>query len=183
MKYLPKLFLGLLLIAISILTLTQAVRLVQPIPVVMDFPCEGEEDARQKGLDADTRIAYCLSFWPFNMGGGGIYAVGTSDQDQASVEGLRFRPEGQTLYVDNRPLDVNVRYKTVKWNWTASRNPWLIVTNRFEIKNQGLIAASANESPDILFISGDVYQGWLPNPLGLIMILAGMVLILRDLRT
>jgi hypothetical protein len=56
------------------------------------------------------------------------------------------------------------------------------MTNRFEIKNDGLISASSNEPPDVLFISGDVQQGWYPNPLGLVMLAAGMVLMLRELR-
>ena len=53
----------------------------------------------------------------------------------------------------------------------------MILTNRFEIRNRGLIPA------DVLFISGDVQQGWVPNPLGLILILAGMVLLLREFKT
>jgi hypothetical protein len=131
-------------------------------------------------MNANTRLAYCLSFWPFNMGGGGIYALGTSDQEEARVSGLRFRREGETLYVNNRPLRLSDRYETVRW--TMQRNPWLILTNRFEIKNEGLISVSADQPPDVLFISGDVQQGWIPNPLGLVMLFAGMVLILRELR-
>ena len=180
MKSLPKLLLGILLVVISIITLVQAVDNVQPIPVVMDFPCSGEEDIRQEGMDADTRLAYCISFWPFNMRGGGIFAVGTSDQDEAQISGLRFRREGETLYVNNRRLNISNRYETVRWS--ASRNPWLILTNRFEIKNSGLISADSTSPPDVLFISGDVQQGWSPNPLGLVMLAAGMVLILRELR-
>ncbi len=180
MKALPKLLLGVLLVVLSIITLVQAVDNVQPIPVVMDFPCSGEESIRQEGMDASTRMAYCISFWPFNMRGGGIFALGTSDQDEARVSGLQLRREGETLYVNNRLVDVNVRYETVRWSVT--RNPWLILTNRFEVRNGGLIAASANATPDVLFISGDVHQGWTPNPLGLVMLAAGMILVLRPLR-
>lgn len=180
MLSLPKLLLGILLVVLSIITLVQAVGNIQPLPVVMDFPCSGEEDVRQQGMNASTRIAYCISFWPFNMRGGGIFALGTSDQDEARVGGLRFRREGETLYVDNRPLDSGVHYETVRWSVT--RNPWLILTNRFEIRNDGWIAASSGAAPDVLFISGDVFQGWMPNPLGLVMLAAGMILILRQLR-
>ena len=177
---LPKLLLGILLVVLSIITLVQAVRNVQPIPVVMDFPCSGEEDVRQQGMNASTQLAYCISFWPFNMNGGGILAVGTSDQDETQVSGLRLRREGETLYVNNRPLDRGVHYETVRWSVT--RNPWLILTNRFEIRNDGLIADSSGMTPDVLFISGDVFQGWMPNPLGLVMLAAGMILVLRQLR-
>ena len=181
MKFSSKQFLGVLFIAASLLTLPQAIRQVRPVPVVMDFPCEGEEDVRQEGMTTETRMAYCLSLWPFNMGGGGIYALGTSSQDEATLPGLHFRREGQTLFVNNRPLDINGRYETVRW--TATRNPWVILTNRFEIRNRGLIPAVSTAPADVLFISGDVHQGWVPNPLGLILILAGMVLFLREFKT
>ncbi|HLF88149.1 MAG TPA: hypothetical protein VI451_04335 [Anaerolineales bacterium] len=180
MRLSSKQILGILLIVISVVTLVQAVRQVRPLPYTIDFPCFADEDVRREGLNANTRLAYCLSFWPFNVGGGGIYALGTSDQDEARVGGLRFRREGGTLYVNNRPVDVGVRYETVRW--TASRNPWLILTDRFEIRNAGLISASSTAPPNVLFISGDVHQGWLPNPLGFIMIFAGMLLVLREFR-
>lgn len=180
MKFSSKQFLGVLFLAASVLTLPQAIRQVQPVPVVMDFPCEADQDVRQEGMDASTRIAYCLSLWPFNMGGGGIFALGTSDQDEAQVSGLHFRRDGQMLYVNNRPVDVGVRYETTRWR--ATRNPWVILTNRFEVRNRGLISADSIAPANVLFISGDVHEGWIPNPLGLILILAGMVLILREFK-
>lgn len=172
----PKHLLGVFLIALSVLTLPQAIRQVLPLPVTIDFPCFGDEDARQEGMDSGTRIAYCLSFWPLNVGGGGIFAVGTSDQDEASVGGLRFRRDGETLYVNDRRVDPGGLYETVRWS--TPRNPWLIPTNRFQIRNGGLISADRFAPPEVLFISGDVHAGWLPNPLGLVMILAGLVMVL-----
>ena len=59
----------------------------------------------------------------------------------------------------------------------------MILTNRFEIRNRGLIPADSAAPVDVLFISGDVQQGWVPNPLGLILLLAGMVLLLREFKT
>jgi hypothetical protein len=64
----------------------------------------------------------------------------------------------------------------------ARRNPWVILTNRFEVRNRGLIAADSIAPAHVLFISGGVHEGWIPSPLGLILILAGMVLILRELK-
>jgi hypothetical protein len=180
MLSLPKLLLGVLLVVLSIITLVQAVGNIQPLPVVMDFPCSGEEDVGQESMNASTRMAYCISVWPFNMRGGGIFAQGTSDQDEAQIGGLRFRREGETLYVNNHPLDSGVHYEIIRW--TVTRNPWLILTNRFEIRNDGLIAAFSGTGPDVLFISGDVFQGWMPNPLGLVILAAGMILVLRQLR-
>ena len=181
MKFSSKQFLGVLFLAASLLTLPQAIRQVQPVPVVMDFPCEADQDVRQEGMDASTRIAYCLSLWPFNMGGGGIYALGISPQDEAAVTGLHFRRDGQMLYINNHPVDLHVRYETVRW--TATRNPWIILTNRFEVRNEGLISFDSIAPPDVLFISGDVHQGWLPSPLGLILIFVGMLLILREFKS
>jgi hypothetical protein len=45
-----------------------------------------------------------------------------------------------------------------------------------------LIPADPIAPADVLFIAGDVQQGWVPNPLGLILILAGMVLLLREFK-
>ena len=180
MKFSSKQFLGVLFIAASVLTLPQAIRRVLPVPVVMDFPCEGEQDVHQEGMDAGTRIAYCLSLWPFNMGGGGIYALGISNEEEASVTGLHFRREGETLYVNNRQVHSGGLYETVRW--TATRNPWVILTNRFEVRNAGLISFDSSAPPDVLFISGDVYQGWVLNPLGFILLFAGMLLVLRELK-
>jgi hypothetical protein len=181
MKFSSKQFLGILFLAASLLTLPQAIRQVQPIPVVMDFPCEADQDVRQEGMDASTRIAYCLSLWPFNMGGGGIYALGISSQDEAAVTGLHFRRDGQMLYVNNHPVDIHGRYETMRW--IATRNPWIILTNRLEVRNEGLISFDSIAPADVLFISGDVQQGWLPSPLGLILIFVGMLLILREFKS
>lgn len=180
MKFSSKQFLGVLFIAASVLTLPQAIRQIQPIPVIMDFPCEGDQDVHQEGMDASTRIAYCLSLWPFNMGGGGIYALGTSSENEAAVTGLHFRREGETLYVNSRQVHTGGLYETVRW--TATRNPWVILTNRFEVRNEGLISFDSIAAPDVLFISGDVQQGWVPNPLGLILLFAGMLLLLRGFK-
>ena len=78
-------------------------------------------------------------------------------------------------------MDIHVRYETVRW--TATRNPWIILTNRFEVRNEGLISFDSIAPPDVLFISGDVQQGWLPSPLGLILIFVGMLLILREFKS
>jgi hypothetical protein len=69
-------------------------------------------------------------------------------------------------------------YETVQWS--AVRNPWIIYQDRVEIRNDGLISVDLSAPPDVLFISGDIHKGWLPNPLGLLMLLGGMVLILRQ---
>jgi hypothetical protein len=181
MKFSSKQFLGVLFIAASVLTLPQAIRQVLPVPVVMDFPCEADQDIRQEGMDASTRIAYCLSLWPFNMGGGGIYALGISNEEEVSVTGLHFRRDGETLYVNNRVVHTGGLYETVRW--TATRNPWVILTNHFEVRNEGLVSFDSIAPPDVLFISGDVHQGWVFSPLGFLLLLAGMVLLLREFKT
>jgi len=180
MKFSSKQFLGVLFVAASVLTLPQAVRQVVKLPYSIGFPCAGDQDVRQ-GMDAGTRIAFCLSFWPFNVDGGGIYAAGTSSQDEAAVTGLHFRRDGETLFVNSHPVHTGGFYETVRW--TATRNPWVILTNRFEVRNEGLISFDSIAPADVLFISGDVQQGWVPSPLGLILLFAGMLLILREFKT
>lgn len=178
MDPLPKRLFGIFLVILAIFTLVQAVRQVVQLPYTLASPCLGDENIREEGMDAGTRIAYCLSFWPFNMNGGGVYALGTSNQDEASVVRLRFRRDGELLYVNSRPVHVGGVYKTIQWSLIG--NPWLIYRDHLEIRNEGLISVDSVAAPDVLFISGDVQKGWLPSPIGFIMLIAGMVLLLRQ---
>lgn len=159
---------GLPLILLSLLALARAVQQVQPQDNAVDFPCSGDYDVRQEGMNARTRIAYCLSSWPFEYNGGTIYALGTSEQDETTVGRIHFRREGQMLYVNRHPVSSGGMYETVRYSLT--RNPWILFTYRFEIRNNGLIPAGSNAPPSVLFIHGDVYKGWRPNPLGLLLL-------------
>jgi hypothetical protein len=176
--------LGPLIIVLSLLALARAAGQIQAAQlqaksIAIDFPCSGDYDIREQGMNVKTRIAYCFSYWPFEYYGGTIYALGMSEQDKATVMKIRFRREGQMLYVNNHPVDIGEMYETVQYSLT--NNPWLLFTYRFEIGNNGLISADLTAPPSVLFISGDVYKGWKPNPLGLIILGIGIGLVFLKL--
>jgi hypothetical protein len=170
MKPSSKHTLGVILIVISVLALVIGFCQIVPIGFV-DFPCF-DDQVRQQEISSDTHIVYCISVWPLQaISGGAIYDEGTSNQDETKVRDLNLRRDEQTLFVNNHPINPNEVYKTVLW--TASINPWLIFTNRFEIKNEGITSMGSNAPSNVLYVSGDVYEGWLPNPLGFIILGSG----------
>jgi hypothetical protein len=180
MKLLANQLVGFLIIVLSLLALALAARQIQAAQlqattIAIDFPCSGEYDVRQEGMNVKTRIAYCLSSWPFEYSGGTIYALGTSEQDKVTARTMRFRRDDQMLYVGNHPVNIGEKYETVRFS--LPNNPWLLFTYRFEIRNNGLISADLIAPPSVLFISGDVHKGWSPNPLGLVLLGIGIWLV------
>ena len=171
MKPSSKRTLGIILIVISVLTLAVAFCQIVPIGFV-DFPCF-DKQVLLRDIDPDTRMVYCISIWPLRaISGGAIYDIGTSNQDEATVGELNLRRDEQTLFVNNRPINAGEVYKTV--HWTPSINPWLIFSSHFEIKNEGLTLIGSAASANVLYVSGDVHEGWFPNPLGLIIFVSGI---------
>ena len=169
MKPSSKKSLGIVLLVISVLALAIAFCQIVRIGFV-DFPCF-DEQVRQQEISSDTRIVYCVSIWPRQaISGGAIYDDGTSNQDEIKVRDLNLRRDEQILFVNNHSINPNESYKMVLWS--ASINPWLIFTNSFEIKNEGITSMGSNVP--VLYVSGDVHEGWLPNPLGLIILGVGI---------
>lgn len=169
-----KRIIGLLLICISILALSVAFCQVVPLGYA-DFPCF-EKFIFLENVKPDTRIIYCISFWSYRaISGGGVYDSGASKQDEIKTDDFVFRRNKDVLYVNNETINPGEIYK--KTHWAASINPWLIFTQRFEIKNEGVESKNAESPVDVLYISGDVYEGWMPNPLGLIMLGSGVWLL------
>jgi hypothetical protein len=178
MKPSSKRAVSVLLIILSLLTLAIAVFQIVPTFLV-DFPCMGPDEwGYPQDITQDTRIGYCISLYPLKaISGGGIYASGSSDQDEITVGELVFRREDEILYVYGQTLQPGEMYKTTLWRLSA--NPWLIFTTRFEIRNDGIMPTESSASPNMLFVSGDASEGWLPSPLGLIMLVGGIWLFAR----
>ena len=159
---------------IILCVLSLAIGFCQIVPLgFVDFPCF-DEMVRQQEIDSDTRIVYCISIWPRQaISGGAIYGEGTSNQNEVTVRELSFKRSGQTLFVNNHALNTGEVYKTTKW--TLSISPWVLFTRRFEITNEGLFTPSEASTPtDVLYVSGNVYEGWLINPLGLLILGCGI---------
>ncbi|MCS6883624.1 MAG: hypothetical protein NZU74_20040 [Chloroflexaceae bacterium] len=172
-----KFSLGIILIVISVVLLVIAIYQVTPTMAV-DFPCQA---GLVPDVRPDTRIAYCVSLWPLEaFSGGGVYALGATDQDEITVGMLKLERQEQTLVVNDHPLEVGETYSTVRW--TPSLNPWLIFTTRFFVKNEGLKRANLPTSSDTLYVSGDVYEGWLPNPAGFLILGGGILFLVQGIK-
>jgi hypothetical protein len=169
---------GVVLIVLSILTLPIAVFQVVPTFLV-DFPCMGPDEwGYPQDITQSTRIGYCISLYPLKaFSGGGIYASGSTAQDEITVDPLVFKRADEVLYVNSHPLQSGEVYKTTLWKLSA--NPWLIFTTRFEIRNDGFTSVDSSSTAKMLFVSGDASEGWLPNPLGLIILVGGIWLVAR----
>ena len=174
MKPSSKRALGVAIIALSVLAMAIGVCQVMPYAFV-DFPCFDDE-VRSQEINSDTRIVYCISIFPLEaLSGGGIYDDGSSNQDEIAVGEISLKRDDQTLFVNNHALNVSEIYKTTKWN--PSINPWVLFTRHFEIKNEGLLIPNESPTPiDVLYVSGYVYEGWFINPLGLVILVYGILL-------
>ena len=165
--------LGIFLVVVSLVTLVIAFCQVVPMGFV-DFPCTGQQ-VGQQGIASDSRLAYCLSVWPRQaISGGGIYDIGTSNQDEIRVDPLNLKRYNLTLSVNGHEINPGQTYKTTRF---AGLNPWVVLTSRFEVRNDGLMPEELTSSASVLFVTGDVHEGWFPNPLGLIVLIGGVWLI------
>jgi hypothetical protein len=166
---------GILLVTLSLIALPIAFCQVVPFEFV-DFPCMGQQLDR-RDMAADTRLAYCISIWPRHaISGGGIYGLGSSNQDETHVNSLSLKRDGLTLLVNGHPTSPGATYTTTRF---AAFNPWVVLTSRFEVRNDGLMPEEVTSSASILFASGDVRESWFPSPIGPIMLIGGLWLVRR----
>jgi hypothetical protein len=171
MKPSSKRTLGIILIALSVLAaaigVCQTARLAD-----LSMPCYDADIHRQE-INSNSRIVYCINFWPRDAASGAWVDDGSTNQDEIAVREIDLRRDEQTLFVNNHSLNTGETYETVRW--TPSINPWLLFTRGFVIKNEGLLISKESSTPtDALYVSGDIYEGWLVNPLGLIIFGSGI---------
>lgn len=171
MKPSSKRTLGIILIALSVLA--AAIGFCQTMPFWdLRMPCWDADIDRQE-INSNTRIVYCINFWPRDAVSGADVDAGTTNQNELTVWEINLRRDEQTLFVNNHLLNTGETYETVRW--TPSINPWLLFTRRVVIKNEGLLTAIVSStSTDALNVSGDVYEGWFINPLGFIILGSGI---------
>lgn len=194
MKPSSKRMFGIVIIVWSVLTIAIGVCQVTPFGNI-DFPCGGGGDGK---INSESRIVYCISWWPLRAHGGGVYAIGSTNQNEAVIREINLRRDGQSLFVNNHLLNTDETYETT--HWIPSINPWVLYTRRFVIRNGGLLTPawlaliakhsgqagmlpvtdellySAKDSilTEVLYVSGDVYEGWFINPLGFIILRYGI---------
>ena len=151
----------------------------------VDFPCEWFGYPATLS-NAHTRIAYCISYWPRNaVSGGAVYAYGSTDQDRILADSLG-RPIWHSRLVFERQADILVfngqrlapGQTTSVARWFPSLNPWLLVTTHLSVTNEGRRQIQGASS-DTIYVSGDMKEGWLPNPLGIVVLAIGLSLLVR----
>jgi hypothetical protein len=155
----------------------------------IDFPCEWFGYPRSL-TSLDMQVAYCLSYWPhYAISGGAIYAYGASNESRIVLSpqapwygNLILERQGQVLIVNDQPLQSGETYSTFRWFPTL--NPWLLSTAHFTVKNEGMLGKTieGSRSPTAIYVSGDVREGWLPNPIGFMILGVGVMLLVSGVR-
>jgi hypothetical protein len=175
----PKSLLGIILLLVSGVLLVIAIDQLTPTMTV-DFPCLAGYGMRPN-VGPNTKIAYCISHWPREaISGGGVYALGATDQTEITVEKLKFIRQGQTLVVNEHRLEIGETYNKV--HWALSLNPWFIFTTRFVVMNEGLRQTDSLTLNDMLYISGDVHESWFPKPMGLLIFGSGIWFLVQGIK-
>lgn len=171
MKPSSKRTLGIILIALSVLA--AAIGVCQTMPFWdLGLPCYDANIDSQE-INSNTRIVYCINFWPRDAVSGAWVEDGSTDQNELAVLEIHLRRDEQTLFVNNHLLNTGETYETA--GWTPSINPWVLYTHGFAIKNEGLLTSiESSTSTNALYVSGDVYEGWSTNPLGFIILGSGI---------
>ena len=175
---------GRALVALSLIALLASVFWIMRLANV-DFPC-GSGLGRQPELTADTSIAYCISLYPRWASGGTDYAVGTSDTNEVVIQPQEFwhgaielRREQERLYVNGTPLSAGSSITLSRFMPTL--NPWIVYTVEFVIRHSGPIRDEQTQPSDALYVYGEANEGWLPNPLGFLILAVGLWLVWRKL--
>jgi hypothetical protein len=153
------------LLTIALLFLGMATLLATP-QYAGNSLCPGPNGPGWPEVGTQTRMVYCIG-----ASGGEIHAVGSSDRDEVVIDrsdalpgGLVLKRRGQTLLVNDQPLQPQLTYTDSRW--LPSFNPWLWLTVHIVIKNEGMQAEKQPASTDALQVSGNVYFNRLLSPVG-----------------
>ena len=171
MKPSSKRTLGIILIALSVLAAAIGVCQITPL-TDLGMPCY-DADVHSQEINSATRIVYCINFVPLDAVSGARVDAGSTNQNEIAVREIHLRRDEQTLFVNNHLLNSREVYEKVRW--APSVNPWLLFTRSFTIKNEGLLTSVESSTPtDVLYVSGDVHEGWFINPLGFMILGSGI---------
>jgi hypothetical protein len=176
---------GILLTTIAALLLVAAACSVVPKGAV-DFPCEWYgplPGAVEERITTDSRIAYCISRYPRGFSGGALSAYGATEKNSVVLQAPEAYPwendltlvrEEDIILANDHALKPG---ETHLWSrWSQAVNPWLLLTARFAVWNKGSIDCAAE---DIVYVGGAVDEGYLPSPVGPIILGIGIWLIKR----
>jgi hypothetical protein len=143
----------------------------------------------ETGYDAEdlgrARLFLCISIYPRGWEGGGTIAQGPEFSDTWSGNSINLERRGDTLIVNGESLEPQA---STSWSRAyPTLNPWLLETARTTISNRGVFDcyqvleddAVKTTTVDALYAYGGVSEGWLPNPLGLVIVGVGIWLVVR----
>jgi hypothetical protein len=102
---------------------------------------------------------------------------GATAENRTAPDGHTLERRGDDLVFDEHILHPGEIYTTTQW--TQSLNPWLGETAGIVVKHEGRPKGSV--SPEALYLSGNIREGWSASPLGLLLvgIGAGAILLTR----
>jgi hypothetical protein len=197
-KGLFSLIAGIVLILVAGLGVLAAICAVVPKGFV-DFPCFDLEEGGclmgygpvepEYGMEelGQARMFLCISVYPRGWEGGGTIAQGPEFSDTWSESGINLERRGDMLIVNGEVLETGESSSRLRVYPTL--NPWLLETARTTISNRGVFDcyqvlggdAVETQNIDALYVYGGVGEGWLPNPLGLVIVGVGIWLLVRGI--
>jgi hypothetical protein len=147
----------------------------------IDYPCEFSSlpygiPLALLDIRPDTQIAYCLSWYSSDTGGGGIYSIGTSSNKSivltsgyAASGRIRLGRQRDSISVNGFLIKPSETYHDQMILLTA--NPWLIRNLDISIANVGFL-----KDKDILYASGDIKADYKFNPAGAFIMVVGLLM-------
>ncbi len=154
----------------------------------IDYPCLGNH--HRPPQSPNVQFVYYISFFPSYAQGGGIYARGESNNlDDVPVvipPKIDFRPWYGKIEVErwaNRMVvnDIYIEDWGSVWDrQVLSSNPWLFQAAFFYFQAPEFRENSRGN--DYMYIEGEIIDGWLPNPLGLLLFFGGVILLQLSLK-
>ena len=140
-----------------------------------DFPCSYEYQLGRPVENSDSVISYCVTYIMRKVqSGGGIYSEGESSTNTVSIKGW-YNP----IDIERVDTEINVNGKllekgesTTWFEYYPTINPWVINNIRMTVTNQGHL-----DDSDAVYVEGEIREGWLLNPLGMILLALGIYLV------
>jgi hypothetical protein len=147
-------------------------------------PVEPRYDVEELG---QARMFLCISVYPRSWAGGATIAQGPEFSDTWSGRGIDLERQGETLVVNDKSLGTGESSSWLRVYPTL--NPWLLETTRTTLSNRGVFDCYQvlgedtveRQSIDALYVYGGISEGWLPNPLGLVILGIGIWLLVRGI--
>jgi len=160
---------------IGVLSLAISFCSIMPLGMI-DFPCFYFDPIDEIEESNDIKISYCVSIFPRQYGGGGIYDAGESSTDSITIPNetiwygkFFLQRDGSNVIVNDQRLSPGESYTFNRW--IQSLNPWLILTAKIEFTNISSDDISINNPVTVL---GEVHESWFASPIGPIILAIGI---------